>query len=99
MSVTRSQVFDLPPTSIRVTEHQMVTRHCGCGTDTAHAVSNTNTLPRGARQGVRLGETALPESRPPTGGERGRREVGGTRPTAEFPDLFTVSVGLRGLEP
>ncbi|HET7476947.1 MAG TPA: DUF6444 domain-containing protein [Dermatophilaceae bacterium] len=32
--VTRRQAFDLPATSIRVTEHQLVFRRCGCGTDT-----------------------------------------------------------------
>jgi transposase len=34
VGVARRQVFDLPPTSIRVTEHQLVTRHCGCGATT-----------------------------------------------------------------
>ena len=31
---TRRQVFDLPPVHIRVVEHQLVTRQCGCGTVT-----------------------------------------------------------------
>ena len=29
--VARRQVFDLPPVDIRVTEHQLVSRRCGCG--------------------------------------------------------------------
>lgn len=30
----RRQVFDLPPTAVTVTEHQLVKRRCGCGTIT-----------------------------------------------------------------
>ncbi len=32
---TRRQVFDLPEITVRVTEHQVVARRCGCGTVTA----------------------------------------------------------------
>jgi transposase len=31
------QVFDLPPVTVRVIEHQMITRRCGCGTTTTAA--------------------------------------------------------------
>ncbi|MGC7100651.1 DUF6444 domain-containing protein [Amycolatopsis lurida] len=34
VGVERRQVFDLPPISVRVTEHQLVTRRCRCGTTT-----------------------------------------------------------------
>jgi transposase len=29
------QVFDIPPISVRVTEHQLIKRRCGCGTTTS----------------------------------------------------------------
>jgi transposase-like protein len=31
----RRQVFDLPPMTVRVLEHQLISRRCGCGTTTA----------------------------------------------------------------
>ena len=34
VGVERRQVFDLPPMTVRVTEHQLVTRRCGCGVTT-----------------------------------------------------------------
>jgi transposase len=34
VGVERRQVFDLPPIKVRVTEHQLITRRCGCGTST-----------------------------------------------------------------
>jgi transposase len=34
VGVERRQVFDLPPITVRVTEHQLITRRCGCGTAT-----------------------------------------------------------------
>ena len=30
-AVERRQVFELPPMAVRVTEHQLVARRCGCG--------------------------------------------------------------------
>lgn len=33
--IARRQVFDLPPTKIRVNEHQLVARHCGYGASTS----------------------------------------------------------------
>jgi transposase len=35
VGVRRRQVFDIPPIAVRVTEHQLVERRCGCGTVTA----------------------------------------------------------------
>lgn len=65
------------------------------------AVSRTRTPCLGERGRVFVSGQPLCPSRAHQrrGEERGRSEVGGTRPTAEFPDLFTISVGLRGLEP
>jgi len=31
VGIERRQVFDLPPTDVHVTEHQLITRRCGCG--------------------------------------------------------------------
>ena len=41
VSVTRRQVFEIPPVKTRVTEHRMVTRRCACGHETT-AASPTN---------------------------------------------------------
>jgi len=35
VGVERRQVFDLPPTAVQVTEHQLITRACRCGTRTS----------------------------------------------------------------
>jgi transposase len=35
VGVRRRQVFDIPPIAVKVTEHQLVVRRCGCGTVTA----------------------------------------------------------------
>ena len=32
VSVSRRQVFDIPPVTVHVTEHQIITRRCVCGT-------------------------------------------------------------------
>jgi transposase len=34
VGMERRQVFDLPPMTVRVTEHQLIARRCGCGTTT-----------------------------------------------------------------
>jgi transposase len=34
VGMERRQVFDLPPITVRVTEHQLIARRCGCGTTT-----------------------------------------------------------------
>jgi transposase len=34
VGMERRQVFDLPPMTVRVTEHQLVARRCGCGATT-----------------------------------------------------------------
>lgn len=34
VGMERRQVFDLPPITVRVTEHQLITRRCACGTVT-----------------------------------------------------------------
>lgn len=43
VGVARRQVFDLPPITIRVTEHELASRRCGCGvTTTADAPAGVN---------------------------------------------------------
>jgi len=43
VALARRQVFDLPPIAIRVTEHELVSRRCGCGvTTTADAPTGVN---------------------------------------------------------
>jgi transposase len=39
------QVFDIPPVSVRVTEHQMIKRRCGCGTVSSAAPPEGVTAP------------------------------------------------------
>jgi transposase len=45
VSVERRQVFDLPPMAVRVTEHQLITRRCGCGTTTCATAPEGVTAP------------------------------------------------------
>jgi len=49
VGVERRQVFDLPPTAIEVTEHQLITRACRCGTRT------TGLAPAGVHAPVSYG--------------------------------------------
>jgi transposase len=49
VGVERRQVFDLPPITVRVTEHQLITRRCGCGTSTCA------TAPAGVAAPVQYG--------------------------------------------
>lgn len=49
LGVERRQVFDLPPMRVRVTEHQIVTRRCSCGTVSCGAA------PDGVRAPVQYG--------------------------------------------
>jgi transposase len=45
----RRQVFDLPPVTVQVVEHQVITRRCGCGTTTSA------TAPTGVAARVQYG--------------------------------------------
>ena len=54
VGVERRQVFDLPPITVRVTEHQLIARRCGCGTTTC------GTAPDGVRSPVPLTRALLP---------------------------------------
>jgi transposase len=47
--VERRQVFDLPPVMVKVTEHQLIERECGCGHRTRGAA------PEGAQAPVQYG--------------------------------------------
>jgi transposase len=49
VKVSRRQVFDIPPVKVHVTEHQVITRRCGCGTST------TGDTPAGAGAPVQYG--------------------------------------------
>ncbi len=45
VGVERRQVFDLPPITVRVTEHQLVTRRCACGAATCGRPPDGVTAP------------------------------------------------------
>jgi transposase len=45
VGVQRRQVFDLPPMTVRVIEHQLVARRCGCGATTCAAAPHGATAP------------------------------------------------------
>lgn len=49
VGMERRQVFDLPPITVRVTEHQLIARRCACGTTTC------GTPPEGVTAPVRYG--------------------------------------------
>jgi transposase len=49
VGVERRQVFDLPPMTMRVTEHQLIARRCACGATTCGAA------PEGVRSPVQYG--------------------------------------------
>ncbi len=49
VGVERRQVFDLPPTAVQVTEHQLITRACRCGART------TGVAPAGVNAPVSYG--------------------------------------------
>jgi transposase len=49
VGVERRQVFDLPPMTVRVTEHQLIARRCGYGTTTC------GTAPQGVTAPVQYG--------------------------------------------
>ncbi|HJT90599.1 MAG TPA: IS66 family transposase [Mycobacterium sp.] len=45
VGVERRQVFDLPPMTVRVTEHQLIARRCSCGTTTCGNAPEGVTAP------------------------------------------------------
>ena len=45
VGIERRQVFDLPPMTVRVTEHQLIARRCSCGTTTCGAPPAGVTAP------------------------------------------------------
>jgi transposase len=49
VGMERRQVFDLPPMTVRVTEHQLVARRCSCG------VTTCGTPPEGVRAPTQYG--------------------------------------------
>jgi len=49
VGVERRQVFDLPPITVRVTEHQLITRRCSCG------VATRGDAPEGVAAPVQYG--------------------------------------------
>ena len=52
VGVERRQVFDLPPMTVRVTEHQLITRRCECGATTCGTAPEGVTAP--AQYGPRI---------------------------------------------
>ncbi|MCA1675543.1 MAG: DUF6444 domain-containing protein [Actinobacteria bacterium] len=45
VGMERRQVFDLPPMTVRVSEHQLIARCCGCGTTTCGTAPEGVTAP------------------------------------------------------
>jgi transposase len=52
VGMERRQVFDLPPITVRVTEHQLIARRCACGATTCASAPEGVTAP--ARYGPRI---------------------------------------------
>ena len=52
VGVERRQVFDLPPMTVRVTEHQLIARRCACGTTTCGTAAQGVSAP--AQYGPRI---------------------------------------------
>jgi len=52
VGMERRQVFDLPPITVRVTEHQLIARRCRCGTTTCGVAPEGVTAP--AQYGPRI---------------------------------------------
>ena len=55
----RRQVFDLPPMTVRVTEHQLIARRCSCGTTTCGAAPEGVTVMRNDHPDVPIYLAAL----------------------------------------
>src|SRR3979409_1819855 len=49
VGLQRNQVFDLPPITVRVTEHQLISRRCACGATTCGGAPEGVTAPAGVR--------------------------------------------------
>jgi hypothetical protein len=49
VGLERRQVFDLPPITVRVTEHQLISRRCACGATTCGDAPAGVTAPVGVR--------------------------------------------------
>jgi hypothetical protein len=45
-------VFDLPPMTVQVTEHQLIARQCPCGTTTSGTAPDGVTAPVQYGQGI-----------------------------------------------
>ena len=45
VGMERRQVFDLPPMTVQVTEHQLIARRCTCGTTTCGAAPEGVSAP------------------------------------------------------
>jgi transposase len=57
VGMEKRQVFDLPPITVRVTEHQLIARRCGCGMTTSGVAPEGVAAP--AQYGPRMTAIAL----------------------------------------